>query len=65
MEERKVDELIETFDRYVQSIDNNQEASISFLKEAGILNENGELEKPYQECIHPEQTYETTCLETI
>lgn len=53
MEERKVDELIEKFDAYMLTIDNNEQASREFLQKAGILNANGELEKPYQDlCTH-------------
>ena len=48
MEERKVDELIVKFDAYMLTIDSEQ-ASREFLQKAGILDANGELEKPYQD----------------
>lgn len=58
MEERKVDELIQKFDAYMLTIDNNEKASREFLQNAGILDENGKLEKPYQDfdlCTHQGQ----------
>lgn len=56
MEDHKVDELIEKFDRYMLSINNNEMASKLFLQGAGILDNEGNLEESYKDiCIHPEQ----------
>lgn len=56
MEEHKVDELIEKFDRYMSTINNNESESKKFLQDVGILDEDGNLEEPYKDlCTHQER----------
>ncbi len=55
MEDYRVDELIEKFERFMQTLDNNPEASKQFLQRAGILDNDGEFEEPYKNLCTPQE----------